>query len=155
MSKKKFILLVHMLLCVILPGACGKEEESQYIAPEWEDAYKEIVRNMESYLADPYILRQELDRADSDICIGYIGIHDFDDGGVPELIIGDTVSIGIFTYEDGMVKKIADLYEPEDWGGINGVHYRENTIILVKKRFGWELLCLSFIPRWRICNGGF
>ena len=145
MWKKKFILLVHMLLCVTLLGACGKEEESQYIAPEGEDAYKEIVRNMESYLADPYILRQELDRADSDICIGYIGIHDFDDDGVPELIIGDTVSIGIFTYEDGMIKKIADLYEPEDWGGINGVHYRENTIILVNNGSdGSCYVCLSY-----------
>lgn len=37
---------------------------------------------MESYLADPYILRQETDRADSDICIGYIGIHDLDDDGL-------------------------------------------------------------------------
>ena len=144
MWKKKFILLFPMLLCVILFCACGEEAENQYIVPEWEDAYKEIVCNMESYLADPYILRQELDRADSDICIGYIGIHDFDDDGVPELIIGDTVSIGIFTYEDGMAKKIADLYEPEDWGGINGVHYRDNTIILVNSGSdGSCYVCLS------------
>ena len=97
MWKKKFILPVHMLLCVILFCVCGKEEESQYIVPEWEDAYKEIVRNMESYLADPYVLRQELKQVNSDSYIGYIGIHDFDNDGVPELIIGDTVSIGIFT----------------------------------------------------------
>ena len=71
--------------------------------------------------------------------------HPVDDGGVPELIIGDTVSIGIFTYEDGMVKKIADLYEPEDWGGINGVHYRENTIILVNNGSdGSCYVCLSY-----------
>ena len=123
MWKKKFILLVPMLLCVTLFCACGEEAENQYIVPEWEDAYKEIVCNMESYLADPYVLRQELKQVNSDSYIGYIGIHDFDNDGVPELIIGDTVSIGIFTYEDGMIKKIADLYEPEDWGGINGVHY--------------------------------
>ena len=144
MWKKKFILLVNMLLCVTLFCACGKGEENQYIVTEWEDAYKEIVRNMESYLADPYILRQEFDQADSDICIGYIGIHDFDDDGVPELMIGDTVSIGIFTCDDGMAKKIADLYEPEDWGGINGVHYRENTIILVNSGSdGSCYVCLS------------
>ncbi len=131
MSKKNFILLVNMLLCVTLLCACGKEEENPHIVPEWEDAYKEIVRNMESYLADSYIFRQEPDRANSDSCIGYIGIHDFDDDSVPELIIGDVVSIGIFTYEGGMVKKIADLYEPEDWGCINGVYYKDNTIILV------------------------
>ena len=144
MWKKKFILLVHMLLCVTLLGACGKEEESQYIVPEWEDAYKEIVRNMESYLADPYILRQELDRADSDICIGYIGIHDFDDDSVPELIIGDEVSVGIFTYDNGIVKKIANLYEPEDWGCINGVHYKDNTVILINSGSdGSCYVCLS------------
>ena len=144
MWKKKFIVLVNMLLCVTLFCACGKGEENQYIVTEWADAYKEIVRNMESYLADPYILRQEIDQADSDICIGYIGIHDFDDDGVPELMIGDGVSIGIFTYEDGMAKKIADLYEPEDWGGINGVHYRENTIILVNSGSdGSCYVCLS------------
>lgn len=144
MWNKKIILLFPMLLCVTLFCACGEEAENQYIVPEWEEAYKEIVCNMESYLADPYILRQEFDRADSDICIGYIGIHDFDDDGVPELIIGDTVSIGIFTYEDGTVKKIADLYEPEDWGGINGVHYRDNTIILVNSGSdGSCYVCLS------------
>ena len=145
MRKKKFILLVPMLLCVIMLGACGKERENQYIVPEWEDAYKEIVRNMESYLTDPYALRQELDQANSDSCIGYIGIHDFDDDGVPELMIGDGVSIGIFTYEDGMAKKIADLYEPEVWGGINGVHYRENSIILVNSGSdGSCYVCLSY-----------
>ncbi len=73
MSKKNFILLVNMLLCVALSCACGKEGENQYIVleseetmtdgdasevpvedhmpkinREWEDAYKEIVRNMDS-----------------------------------------------------------------------------------------------------------
>ena len=145
MRKKKFILLVPMLLCVIMLGACGKERENQYIVPEWEDAYKEIVRNMESYLTDPYALRQELDQANSDSCIGYIGIHDFDDDGVPELMIGDGISIGIFIYEDGMAKKIADLYEPEVWGCINGAHYRENTIILVNNGSdGSCYVCLSY-----------
>ena len=57
MSKNNFILLVTMLLCVALVCACGKEEESQYIVPDWEDSYKEIIRNMESYLADPYIFQ--------------------------------------------------------------------------------------------------
>lgn len=145
MSKKNFLLLVNMLLCVILLGACGKEEENPYIVPEWEDAYKEIVRNMESYLADPYIFRQELNQVNSDSCIGYIGIHDFDDDSVPELIIGDDISIGIFTYDKGMVKKIADLYEPEDWGCINGVYYKDNTIILVNNGSdGSCYVCLSY-----------
>ena len=76
---------------------------------------------------------------------GHIGIHDFDDDGVPELMIGDGISIGIFIYEDGMAKKIADLYEPEVWGCINGAHYRENTIILVNNGSdGSCYVCLSY-----------
>ncbi len=145
MSMKNFLLLVNMLLCVILLGACGKEEENPHIVPEWENAYKEIVRNMESYLADPYIFRQELKQINSDSCIGYIGIHDFDDDSVPELIIGDDVSLGIFTYDNGIVKKIADLYEPEDWGYINGVYYKDNTIILINSGSdGSCYVCLSY-----------
>lgn len=131
MSKKNLIFLVNMLLCVAPSCACGKGEESQCIVPEWEDSYKKIIRNMESYLADSYIFRQESDGIKSDSCIGYIGIHDFDDDSVLELIIGDDVSVGIFTYDNGIVKKIADLYEPEDWGCINGVHYKDNTVILI------------------------
>ena len=106
MWKKKIILLFPMLLCVTLFCACGEEAENQYIVPEWEDAYKEIVCNMESYLADPYVLRQELKQVNSDSYIGYIGIHDFDNDGVPELIIGDTVSIGIFTYERSEERRV-------------------------------------------------
>ena len=143
--RKKVILMANVMLCAVLFCACGKEESNQRDSNEnWEDAYKEIVRNMESYLADPYIFRQEPDRVNSDSCIGYIGIHDFDDDSVPELIIGDEVSVGIFTYDNGIVKKISDLYESEDWGCINGVHYRENTIILVNNGSdGSCYVCLS------------
>ena len=143
--KKKIILIANVMLCAALFCACGKVEENQKDSNgKWEDAYKEIVRNMESYLADPYILRQEQERADNDSCIGYIGIHDFDDDSVPELIIGDDVSVGIFTYYNGSVKKIADLYEPEDWGCINGVHYKDNTVILINSGSdGSCYVCLS------------
>ena len=143
--KKKIILIANVMLCAALFCACGKAGENQKDSNgKWEDAYKEIVRNMESYLADPYILRQEQERADNDSCIGYIGIHDFDDDSVPELIIGDDVSVGIFTYYNGSVKKIADLYEPEDWGCINGVHYKDNTVILINSGSdGSCYVCLS------------
>ena len=105
--KKKIILIANVMLCAALFCACGKAGENQKDSNgKWEDAYKEIVRNMESYLADPYILRQEQERADNDSCIGYIGIHDFDDDSVPELIIGDDVSVGIFTYDNGSVKRL-------------------------------------------------
>ena len=143
--KKKVILMANVMLCAALFCACGKEESNQRDSNEnWEDDYKEIVRNMESYLADPYIFRQEPDRINSDSCIGYIGIHDFDDDSIPELIIGDEVSVGIFTYDNGIVKKIANLYEPEDWGCINGVHYKDNTVILINSGSdGSCYVCLS------------
>ena len=71
--KKKIILIANVMLCAALFCACGKAGENQKDSNgKWEDAYKEIVRNMESYLADPYILRQEQERADNDSCIGYI-----------------------------------------------------------------------------------
>lgn len=143
--RKKVILMANVMLCAVLFCACGKEESNQRDSNEnWEDAYKEIVRNMESYLADPYIFRQESDRINSDSCIGYIGIHDFDDDSIPELIIGDEVSVGIFTYDNGIVKKISDLYESEDWGCINGVHYKDNTVILINSGSdGSCYVCLS------------
>lgn len=143
--KKKVILIANVMLCAALFCACGKAGENQKDSNgKWEDAYKEIARNMESYLADSYILRQEPEKADNDSCIGYIGIHDFDDDSVPELIIGDDVSVGIFTYDNGSVKKIADLYEPEDWGCINGVHYKDNTVILINSGSdGSCYVCLS------------
>ncbi|NBJ94660.1 hypothetical protein [Parablautia muri] len=144
--KKKFFLIANVMLCAALLGACGKGKENQKDSNEkWEDAYKEIVRNMESYLADPYSFRQESEWANSDACIGYIGTHDFDDDGVPELIIGDDKSIGIFACEGGMVKKIADLYEPEEWGRINGVQYKDNTIILINSGSdGSCYVCFSY-----------
>ena len=143
--RKKVILMANVILCAVLFCACGKEESNQRDSNEnWEDAYKEIVRNMESYLADPYIFRQEPDWVKSDSCIGYIGIHDFNDDSVPELIIGDEVSVGIFTYDNSIVKKIADLYEPEDWGCINGAYYKNNTVILINSGSdGSCYVCLS------------
>jgi hypothetical protein len=90
---------------------------------QWEDAYRSIICDVNNILADPYELRDPYEYY-------YIGIHDFDDNGVPELIIGDIIAIAIFTYENNRVKKIADLYEPEDWGGINGLHLNDNMLFL-------------------------
>lgn len=180
MLKRNIILLVNMLLCATLFCACGKDKEDQYIVPEneetmtggdvsgmpvggdmhkinvgWEEAYKEVVRCMESYLADPYISRQEPYWVDSNLYIGYIGIHDFDDDNVPELIIGDDVSVGIFTYYNGMVKKIADLYEPESWGCINGVHYKNNTVILTNNGSdGSCYVCFTYDDGEGLARGG-
>lgn len=90
----------------------------------WENAYKNIIYNIEDNLADPYSLRNDLIR------YVYIGGHDFNGDSIPELIIGDGISVAVFTYVEGQVQKIEDLYEPEKWGSINGLHYKDNCIIL-------------------------
>lgn len=59
-----------------------------------------------------------------------MGFHDFDQDGIPELILGDGVSVGVFTYKNNTVEKVTDLYEPEDWMAINGLHYKNNSIVL-------------------------
>ena len=99
-------------------------ERAVNTAGTWEDAYRAIICNKDDNLADPYDLR-----IDSDIYV-YLGIHDFNNDDIPELIIGDILSIAVFTYENGSVVKIADLYEPEEWGGINGLYFKDNHIIL-------------------------
>lgn len=91
----------------------------------WQDAYRTILCDLENYLSDPYELRWGLNEN------VYLGIHDFDNDNIPELIIGDSVSVAVFTYRNGEAAKIADLYEPDYWGGINQLFYRNNTLVLV------------------------
>lgn len=91
----------------------------------WEKEYKNIICNIENNLTDPYSLRNDLS------LYVYIGVHDFDNDGIPELVIGDGISAAVFTYQEGQAQKIADLYEPESWAAINGLHFKNNTIILV------------------------
>lgn len=92
----------------------------------WEDAYRDIIHNMDSHLVDPYDLRSEPDN------IIFIGIHDFDSDSIPELVIGDLVSIAIFTYENNNAKKITDLFELESWGALNGVIIIDNMLFIEK-----------------------
>lgn len=70
---------------------------------KWEEAYKVIISAIEDNLADPYFFRDSLS------LYVYIGIHDFETDGTPELVIGDGISAAVFTYMEGQVQKIADL----------------------------------------------
>ncbi|MCM1047425.1 MAG: hypothetical protein NC433_03275 [Clostridiales bacterium] len=170
--------MISTLSCVTLICACGKEEEKQYvvlendesmtdkdvsIAPEgddtskinesWEDAYKEIIRNMDKYLSDLYITRNNSE-SEADSVIGFIGIHDFNNDNIPELIIGDLVSVGVFTFEGGIVKRIADLYEPEDWRYISSMYYKDNTVVLVNSGSdGSCYVCFTYDERDYIYDG--
>jgi len=99
----------------------------------WQDAYIEIIKNMTDYLADPYEERslfEEMDLHDPDNLRAYIAIHDFDGDALPELIIGDDFSVGVFTCTSGNIIKIADLYTPESWRIINGIVLKNNRMLL-------------------------
>lgn len=139
--KIKYIKIVPILLCVFCLMGCqsqkmksetGKTNQKQQTLNEnipkdianWEKEYKNIISNIENNLADPYSLRCDLNP------YVYIGVHDFDNDSIAELVIGDGISVAVFTYKEEQVQKIADLYEPEGWWAINGLHYKNNTIIL-------------------------
>ncbi len=103
------------------------EEDVTEISVTWQDAYKNIIRNIPSNLADPYNFISEFG---FNGC-AYVGIHDFDNNNIPELIIGSVESVAVFTYEEGKAEKVADLYETEDWGGINYLCYKDNHLVLM------------------------
>lgn len=103
------------------------EEDVTEISVTWQDAYKNIIRNIPSNLADPYNFMSEFG---FNGC-AYVGIHDFDNNNIPELIIGSAESVAVFTYEEGKAEKVADLYETEDWGGINYLCYKDNHLVLM------------------------
>lgn len=60
----------------------------------------------------------------------YLGLHDFNGDNVPELIFGDGEAISIFTVEDNSLKKVTDLVMTEEWAAINGVQFKDNTLLL-------------------------
>ncbi|MBO5340912.1 MAG: hypothetical protein J6A62_07945 [Oscillospiraceae bacterium] len=96
----------------------------------WQSAYLEIIHHLDEYLAPIYggngvNSRSYIDPADIQI---YLGIHDFDDDDTFELIVGDTLTMAVFTYKDGQIEKIADLYDPNAEWCINGVHFKDNSI---------------------------
>ena len=128
--------MISILAFVLTLAACA-DNESIYMsektekapsyaedADNWKHSYREIITHMRDNLADQYNLRSTWNQ------FMYLAIHDFNYDNVPELIIGDNVVMAVFSCEDGEVVKIADLYEPEEWGGINGLYYCDNTLIL-------------------------
>ncbi len=113
------------------PDTVPGEEEVQ----TWKSAYLEVIYHLWDYLAPRYEpLNGEETRKKSDdpmnLTIFYLGLHDFDGDGILELITGDDLGLAVFTYEDGNVKKIADLCDPDlsaIWC-VNGVSFRNNSI---------------------------
>ncbi len=105
----------------------------------WEEAYKAILCDIDSNLIDPYGWEPD---SNGDV---YLGIHDFNGDNVPELIIGNLITVAVYTYENGNAIKIADLYELEEWGGINGLYYKDNHLILVNNGSGGSCyVCFTY-----------
>ena len=87
----------------------------------WQEAYLSVIK------CDRQLLLVDLDNAryPEDTYI-YLGIHDFDGDGIPELIFGDGVSLAVFTYTEGRVGRIADLYFPGIVWCVNGIAIHGN-----------------------------
>ena len=95
----------------------------------WKTAYMDLFFCMPEMLEDPYGLKTQKNYSDSERWL-YLGTCDFDEDCIPELIIGDSYSLGVFTYENNQTIKIADLFMQEHWFSVNGVYLGENSILL-------------------------
>lgn len=99
-------------------------EPVSYSGATWQDVYRQIIlSDPRNYLAVE--LSPEINMEDRQL---YLGIHDYDCDGTPELIIGDSWAAAVFTYADGQAKKLANLCIPNTVWCINGLHARGNSI---------------------------
>ena len=95
-----------------------------YRGTTWQDVYRQIIlSDPHNYLAVE--LSSEIDMEDRQL---YLGIHDYDCDGTPELIIGDSWAAAVFTYADGQAEKLADLCIPDTVWCINGLYARGNSV---------------------------
>ncbi len=94
----------------------------------WQEAYRTIIYNPQNYLTDMGHYRSQESAGGIFYPYFYLGIHDFDSDGIPELIIGDGVSAGVFRYADGKTEKLADLCDTESPWGINGLSFHGNAV---------------------------
>lgn len=92
-------------------------------ASAWQEAYTYVlIDNRVKYLEDPDGLR---DYQETDM---YLGLHDFDGDGTPELIFGDGISGAVFTFLDGQLMKIADICFPGTVWCVNGICFGGNSL---------------------------
>lgn len=87
----------------------------------WQEAYLPVIKcDRQQLLVDTDNLRYPEDT------YIYLGIHDFEGDGTPELIFGDAVSLAVFTFSEGQVERIADLYFPGIIWCVNGIAIHGN-----------------------------
>lgn len=99
-------------------------ESSDITGNTWQEAYRKVIQSdRNNLLADPEHFRSQVEETQV-----YIGIHDFDEDGTPELIFGDGVSLAVFTYSDGSAAKIQDICFPETLWCVNGVCFQGNAL---------------------------
>ncbi len=111
----------------------GQQEKES--VQTWQSAYLEVIYHLWDYLAPRYEPRSHKDSRreynnPENLWSFYLGLHDFDGDGTLELITGDGLGVAIFTYENGHVKKIADLcpLDPAATWCVCGMHFKDNSI---------------------------
>lgn len=95
----------------------------------WKRAYLYVICNMQEYLASPYKSRNDTVAYQPVDEWVYLGIHDFDGDGTPELLAGNTMTMAVFTFTGGQLDKLADLYCPDAaYWRVDGVYFKGNSI---------------------------
>lgn len=94
----------------------------------WQDAYLDIINSFPDNLLNPQDFRDITNWTDTEKYM-YLGIHDFDVDGIPELVIGDGTSMAVFTLQNGEIEKCADITMQCCWPCIDGVAFRNNVVL--------------------------
>ncbi len=125
--KKIFFLLFLSCFIFILNG-CDKnvsDKTDELEKENWKVAY-------ENFISSSCIENNTSSKS-------YIYIYDFDDDEIPELIYGNE-SLGIYSYQEDMVKKLFEI----DYG--NTIYFKNNSVICVSNGSdGNEYVCVTYV----------
>ena len=104
----------------------------------WQEAYLSVIKcDRQQLLVDTDNLRYPEDT------YIFLGIHDFEGDGTPELIFGDSVSLAVFTYAEGRVERIEDLFFPGIVWCVNGIAIHGNGMSVMCAGSG-GMDCVNF-----------